>query len=128
MIGSLAPNSRSQNTKAGNVFLEGLGIELSHFPHSLSCASGTLFHFVITVIFIAGEVSDIGDVYDMLDREAMVFKGSAQHIFKKVRTQIPDMGKMVNGRTATVDPHLGYPSRQGKVFYATACSVIKAKV
>lgn len=66
----------------------------------------TLDHFVVALVGIGREVSDIGNIYDLRNFKTGVLERAAEDVGENVRAQIADVRPVVNRRAAVIEPRL----------------------
>lgn len=75
----------------------------------LPVPAGSLLYPVLTGTGIRREVTDIRVVHHVSDPVALRLECPSQDILEHVRTQVADVGKVVDGGTAGVQSDLGRP-------------------
>ena len=106
VVGCLADNVGVADVQRVNIFHKGIGIELGHFQHGLMAFFGSLYHFVVTVVAIASQVSYIGDVHNVFDVVTQIRKRLVQNVQKDIGAQVSDVGIVVYRRSASVKAHV----------------------
>jgi len=81
---------------------ERVGVELGDLHDGLVLAAGALEHLVLALIGIRGQMADVGDVHDALDRIPGVTQILFQHILHDIAAEVADMGKMIDRGAAGV--------------------------
>ena len=95
-------NIRPLDVELAAVVKEGIGIELGDLHDGLVLAAGALEHLVLSLIGIRGQMADVGDVHDALDRIPGVTQILFQHILHDIAAEVADMGKMIDRGAAGV--------------------------
>ena len=72
---------------------------------ALGLRGGGLFHLVVAGIGVGGQMADIGDVDDMLGREALPAQHAPERIGKQEGAHVADMLIVIHRRPAGVDSH-----------------------
>ncbi len=86
--------------KSGGIFVSN-GFQ-SFERHRQVFTRERLHHFVITIIRVRSEVSDIGNVHYLLHVVAIVLERPAHDISEHIRTQVPDVRIVVDRRPARI--------------------------
>ena len=85
---------------------KGVRVELGDLHHCLVFPLSSFQHLVLTSVRIGGQVSHICDIHNPGDLVAVPPKELLQHILHQIAAQVPDVGEMVNGRSAGIHAHL----------------------
>ena len=84
VIGSLAHDIGTLNVKPFGILKERLSIEIGNFQYALPALLCRLNHLIFTVISIAGEVSNIGDIHHVGYRISQKMQQTRQRILKYI--------------------------------------------
>ena len=95
-------NIRPLDVELAAVVKEGIGVELGDLHDRLVLPLGALEHLVLALIGIGGQMADVGDVHDALDRIPGVTQILFQHILHDIAAEVADMGKMIDRGAAGV--------------------------
>ena len=110
---------RNLDVQLAAVRKECIGIELRDLHDGLVLTLGAFEHLVLTGIAVRGQVTDVGDVHCTLDIVACVGQVLFQHVLHDVGTEVADVCKVIDGRTAGVHGHL--TRFMGDKFVAGVC-------
>ena len=106
VVGRPAGDVRLRYVEGLQIPEKGFLVELGDFPDALSLLPGTLQHLVLPLIGIIGQVPHIGDVHDMFDLVTEETKGTDQQVLENIGAQVADVGVLIHGRAAGIQPHL----------------------
>ena len=107
-VGGRFHNVRDLDVKLFTVGEESVGVELRDFHDGFLFPLGTLEHFVLAGIRIAGQMTYVRDVHNPLHFVADVPQVLFQHVFHDVGTQVADVGEVVYSGAAGVHTHLAW--------------------
>ena len=120
-------NVRPLDVELAAVVKEGIGIELGDLHDGLVLAAGALEHLVLALIGIGGQMADVGDVHDALDRIPGVTQILFQHILHDIAAEVADMGKMIDRGAAGV--HFDQFRVVGdEFFFFMGCRVVQVHI
>ena len=81
-------------------------VEFGNFKNRFLFSLCTLEHLILARVAVAGQMSDVGDVHDAGYVISAVTEGFLQNVLHDVSTEVADMSKMINRRTAGVHFYL----------------------
>ena len=85
---------------------ESVFVELCDLHDRFLFSLRALEHLILARVAVAGQVTDVGDVHDAGHVISAVTEGLFQNVLHDIRTEVADMGKMINRRTAGIHFYL----------------------
>ena len=83
-----------------------LGVTTRDFLGGLALALGRHFHLVLALVGVGNQMTHVGDIDHVGDREPLADKKASQQIGEELRANVPDMHGAVDRGPAGVDSHL----------------------
>ena len=106
VLGCGTDHIRTDQVQGVVVLEESVRVELGDVPDSLSGLSGALFHLVLAVVAVTCEMTDVGDVHDMLHLVAGMSEDPLEGVLENIGPEVSDMRVVVDRRSAAVHSHI----------------------
>ena len=87
---------------------------------------GTLQHFVLTLVGVSHQVSDIGDVLDVKGAESAILQVAQDDVETDIGLRMAEVTVVVNRRSADIKRHPSL-TKGNKVFFLVAEGVVEAE-
>ncbi len=102
MLGRLADNVRVADIKRVDVRHKSVSVEFRNVKNALVPLLGSLNHFVLAVVSVSSQMSNVGDVHNVLDVVAKIGQSFVENVKKNVCAQVSYVRVIVNCRAAAV--------------------------
>ena len=111
VIGGLAYRTGTGDVEMLLIAEERIGVEAGDVPDAFSGFLSPLADLVLAVVAVSGEVTDIGDVHDVVNLITSMFKCPVEQILEDICSQVSDVGIIIDCRSAAVHGDLSWFDR-----------------
>src|SRR3990167_4718821 len=108
MLGCFTDNGRPEDIEIIHRIIKIFREKFRDLPYSLTRFLGTFFKFILSLIRITHQVSDVCHVLNVSNFKTEPYQNSAQHIISHVLPSMPDMRIIIDRHAAGVEADLGW--------------------
>ncbi len=118
-------NRRAKNPELVHRVVKLFGKKLRDLPHRLTDFCCPFLEFILSLISVTYQMSDIGNILDMRHLVTDSGQDPSQNIIPHVLPPMPDMRVVIHRHAAGIESYLGRMKRD-KVFKGFGKGVVKA--